>query len=378
MSNQSNLLTFDECVQVATKIKGLKKSEYKVTGKYPVIDQGQNFVTAYSDRQDLVESNTPFIVFGDHTRIIKYIDSPVILGNDGVKILRPKESLNARYLYYNLLCIRIPNTGYNRHFKFLIENKLMVPSLATQQKIAEILSSVDEAIQKTDQIIKKTEVLKYGLMENLLVKGIGHKKFKKTKFGEIPEEWELVTLGDVAKITNGQVDPKKEPYNNMTLIAPNHIESSSGRILERVSAFAQQAISGKYLVKSGDVIYSKIRPYLKKVTIADSDCLCSADMYPIKGTEKLDSRFLFHILLSDNFTNYANDNSGRTGIPKINRDELNGYIFTLPPVAEQQQIASILSSIDNDILSNQKAKAIYVYLKNGLMHDIFSQKIQVN
>ena len=295
------------------------------------------------------------------------------------------KSVDVKYLYYwidfnksYLTKMAVGSTVKSLRMYMLEKFPIKVPTKSVQQKIVDLFTSLDEAIQKTNQMIQKTVVLKQGLMQELLTKGIGHKKFKKTKLGVIPEDWELVFLGDVTKITNGQVDPKKEPYSNMTLIAPNHIESSSGRILERVSVFAQQAISGKYLVKSGDVIYSKIRPYLKKVTIADSDCLCSADMYPIKGTEKLDSRFLFHILLSDNFTNYANDNSGRTGIPKINREELSRYLFTLPPVIEQQQIASILSSIDNDMVSNQKTKAIYISLKNGLMQDIFSQKVQIN
>ena len=295
------------------------------------------------------------------------------------------KSVDVKYLYYwidfnksYLTKMAVGSTVKSLRMYMLEKFPIKVPTKSVQQKIVDLFTSLDEAIQKTNQMIQKTVVLKQGLMQELLTKGIGHKKFKKTKLGVIPEDWELVFLGDVTKITNGQVDPKKEPYSNMTLIAPNHIESSSGRILERVSVFAQQAISGKYLVKSADVIYSKIRPYLKKVTIADSDCLCSADMYPIKGTEKLDSRFLFHILLSDNFTNYANDNSGRTGIPKINREELSRYLFTLPPVIEQQQIASILSSIDNDMVSNQKTKAIYISLKNGLMQDIFSQKVQIN
>lgn len=247
-----------------------------------------------------------------------------------------------------------------------------------QQKIADILSSVNETVQKTNQIIQKTEFLKQELTKTLLTKGINHKNFKKTKVGVVPENWNIVSLKEVTKIASGQVDPKNEPYASMILVAPNHVESGSGRILERECAKDQQAISGKYLVEKGDVIYSKIRPYLKKVTIADSACLCSADMYPMKGLNNLNNNFLFHILLSEHFTNYANSNSGRTGIPKLNREELGNYTFALPPIKEQIEISSILSSMDEKILTNQEIKKKYVLIKNGLMNDIFNQKVQIN
>lgn len=256
--------------------------------------------------------------------------------------------------------------------------KVILPTFSAQQKIAIILTSIDEAIEKTNQIIQKAEILKQVVMRELLMRGIGNKDFKNTKLGKIPNEWTVVNLKDVTKITNGQIDPKKEPYSSMILIAPNHIESISGRILKKVSASEQHAISGKYLVDDGDVIYSKIRPYLKKVTIAEENCLCSADMYPMKGLENLDTKFLFHVLLSDDFTNYANNSSGRTGIPKINRDEIGRYAFALPPIREQKTIADILSSIDKEISVNQQIKVKSLLLKVGLMQDIFSQKVQIN
>lgn len=341
---------------------------------------------------DLIIANTDLTRAGDVIGAPLFVpklngENEYLYSMDISKLEVDNSKLNQKYLYQYLLTTQVRN--YMRgissgstvlHLKLKLVDNLSIPlpSMTVQQKIGNILSSIDEAIQKTDQIIQKSEELKSGLMNELLTKGIGHKKFNKTKLGEIPEEWELVALGDVAKITNGQVDPKKEPYSSMVLIAPNHIESNSGRILEKVTAFDQQAISGKYLVETGDVIYSKIRPYLKKVAIADLDCLCSADMYPIKGSDKLDARFLFHILLSDMFTNYANENSGRTGIPKINRDELNGYVFALPPINEQKRIASILSSVVADTFRNQELITKHLSLKNGLMHDIFNQEVQIN
>jgi len=262
--------------------------------------------------------------------------------------------------------------------KFESIQVLIPKSISEQQKIAEILGAVDEDIAKTQDVIEATEKLKKGLMQQLFTRGIGHAKFKKTKLGEIPEEWEIVKFGEVATIINGQVDPKQDQYKNMILVAPNHIESNSGRIIERESAEDQGAISGKYFVDKGDIIYSKIRPYLNKVALAVEQCLCSADMYPIKGTDRLDNVFLFYILLSKNFTDFANSNSARTGIPKINREELCSYEFVLPLVGEQQKIAEIISTVDDKISINKKLKNKLTLLKKGLMQDLLSGKVRVN
>lgn len=305
--------------------------------------------------------------------------------NQQFNSFHPHDELVPEFLAYDLIYRKneIQSLGGTTTIPFISKTSIsnlnvFVPPKDTQKKIADILSSLDEAIQITDQIIRKSEELKQGLMTEMLNRGIGHKTFKNTTLGKIPDDWNVVSLNEVAKVTNGQVDPKKEPYSSMILIAPNHIEPNSGRILEKVNAKDQQAISGKYLVNVGDVIYSKIRPYLKKVTIAEENCLCSADMYPMKGLGNLDNRFLFHILLSKAFTAYANSSSGRTGIPKINREELGGYKFALPTLKEQILIADILSSIDKEISTNQQIKAKNIQLKSGLMHDIFNQKIQIN
>ena len=167
-------------------------------------------------------------------------------------------------------------------------------------------------------------------------------------------EWKEVSILDVAPITSKLVDPKVEKYNSMILIAPDHIQSESGQIIAKATVREQNAISGKYLVKKGDVIYSKIRPYLKKVCIAPEDCLCSADMYPFSCTEKINSKYLQTILLSKQFTDYANSCSARTGIPKINRDDIALFFCKIPPIPEQEKIAETLSIWDSAIEKTEK------------------------
>lgn len=241
-----------------------------------------------------------------------------------------------------------------------------------QKKIVAVLVSVDEEIEKTKEVIKTTEKLKKGLMQQLFTRGIGHTKFKQTELGEVPDTWPVVSFGQVVNIVNGQVDPKESPYKDMVLIAPNHIEQETGHLLEKVTAEKQKAISGKYLVKKGSVIYSKIRPYLKKAVIVDEDCICSADMYPLDGGDKVDNLFLFYLLFSEKFSEYVNICSSRTGIPKVNREELSAFKFCLPNTIEQKQIATILSIVDEKIAVNKKLLAKQTELKKGLMKDLLS------
>lgn len=139
---------FDEVFVDKTKYgTKLKTSDYKECGKYPIIDQGQETIAGYTDAEDGVFKEVPVIIFGDHTRVIKYVDKPFFLGADGVKVLRSKYlDANYRYLFYALLDLKIPNTGYNRHFKWLKEAKIQYPTLKQQEKVVGILDKIEKVI----------------------------------------------------------------------------------------------------------------------------------------------------------------------------------------------------------------------------------------
>ena len=142
--------------------------------------------------------------------------------------------------------------------------------------------------------------------------------------GDIPLHWSVERFRFLATVNSGQVDPRKAAYRNVVLIAPNHIQSGSGRLLQQETADQQGADSGKYLVRKGQIIYSKIRPNLRKATIAPCDCLCSADMYPIAPV----TTELSTAILSDSSAFAALhrvrsvDTSMRVAMPKVNREAL--------------------------------------------------------
>ncbi len=169
--------------------------------------------------------------------------------------------------------------------------------------------------------------------------------YKQTEVGLIPEDWDVRPLLTTVRIANGQVDPKTEPYKSMVLVAPDHIESATGRLLDQQTAAEQRAISGKYLFSEGDIVYSKIRPYLRKAILAEFSGLCSADMYPLKPANDVSAGFMLAVLLGHRFSKYAESVSVRSGMPKINRAELAEYVVALPPHLEQRAIAGVLSDV---------------------------------
>jgi type I restriction enzyme, S subunit len=199
--------------------------------------------------------------------------------------------------------------------------------------------------------------------------------YKQTEVGVIPADWQLRPLLTAVRVASGQVDPKIEPFRSMTLVAPDHIESGSGRLLQKQTAEAQRAISGKYLFAAGDIVYSKIRPYLRKAILADFDGLCSADMYPLKPAPDVSVGFVFASLLGHHFSSYAESVSVRSGMPKINRVELAEYIMALPSTKDEQEaIAVVLSDADALIESLEQLLRKKRDLKQGTMQALLTGK----
>ncbi|MBZ4400964.1 restriction endonuclease subunit S [Myxococcus sp. AS-1-15] len=157
----------------------------------------------------------------------------------------------------------------------------------------------------------------------------------------LPPGWTWAQFDEVASIESDLVDPKALP--DAPHIAPNHIESKTGRLLPYSTVAADKVTSPKHQFRAGQILYSKIRPYLAKAVLVDFEGLCSADMYPV--STNLDPRFLLRWLLSDEFTARVSLDQGRTVLPKVNQAALGKIHVPVPPLNEQRRIVAKLEAL---------------------------------
>ena len=272
----------------------------------------------------------------------------------------------------------------------LAGTEIPIPPLHMQRQIAAFLTRVDltvrrlirakrrqiELLNEQKQVIINWAVTR-GLNPNTPLKQSGI-----YWLDEIPAHWNLRKLKCLVDITSGQVDPRVEPYRRQVLVAPNHVESGTGRITYEETAADQGADSGKYLVQEGQIIYSKIRPNLRKAAVALRDCLCSADMYPLSPNElELRTEFLLTLLLSDPFTRYALDCSMRVAMPKINRDALRQCWLWYPSLSEQDEILRALSTeiapLDTLVYAARRQIDLFREYRTRLIADVVTGKLDV-
>lgn len=242
--------------------------------------------------------------------------------------------------------------------KNLLRYSFKLPPLDEQKRIAELLWAADKVILQNRDILRNLNQIKQIEFDTLT--------------RELCSEKDKVFLGNLIKYASGQVDPKQEPYNKMPLIAPNHIESDTGKLLNVETAEEQCAISGKYVFHKGNIVYSKIRPALNKIIIAEFDGLCSADMYPIMPKDnRLNVRFLYYILTSRLFVNYATRESVRTSIPKLNRNTMSKFQFAYLPLEKQmkyvQELDRLQVAIDSSVERISRTQNMLQQLVNTMI-----------
>jgi type I restriction enzyme S subunit len=262
---------------------------------------------------------------------------------------------------------------------------LPLPPLPEQRRIAHVLSTIQRAIAAQDDLIAAARDLKRSLMRHLFTYGpipldqADQVPLKETEIGPVPEQWEVRCLGDLIAIASGQIDPRELPYLKMVHIGPEDVEEGTGRILAPKTAEELGLKSGKYLFTAQDVVYSKIRPYLRKVALPSFTGLCSADMYPLRPKGKLkDRHFLYYLLLSDVFTKQAVSHQQRTGIPKINRIQLASIHIPLPSDAEEQsRIADMLDAVSHKIEAEERRKAALQGLFQSMLHQLMTGQLRV-
>lgn len=320
------------------------KSCFKSSGKYPIIDQSENYIAGYEDDDNKAfHIQKPVICFGDHTRALKYVDFDFVLGADGVKILQPKDSVSTKYMYYCLKSIEIESLGYSRHYKILKDIKIPLPPLSVQEEIVAEIEGYQKIIDGAKQIVDN---------------------YKPTI--KIDPSWEMVKLGDVCDIKSGGTPDRANgnywggniPYVKTGLINFNTIQETDEFITEDGlnNSSAKIIPKGSVLMAMYGQGVTRGRVAILNINAAINQAV-SAML--IKSTKTLDINYLF-ITLTGMYNYLRAISSERGG----NQSNLNGQMIKnlslpLPPLETQQQIVEQINEEMEIVEQNKRLIAIF-------------------
>ncbi len=269
--------------------------------------------------------------------------------------------------------------------------RVPLPPLQEQRKIAEILTAVDDAIEKTDAIIKETQKLKKGLTQKLFTEGVGHTRFKETKIGRIPESWEVVQVGKICDVissginqadfeTNGQETPDTGLFKVIFMKVSDMNLPGNEKFIQtgNIERFYDETFVNKTnVVPPNATIFPKRGAAIKtnKKRISQSHIVLDPNLMaiPSKDERKANNRYLFCYFEMIDISSIQEE----APVPQLNKKDINPFLIPLPPIDEQQEIAAILSEVDTKIANEQATKAELEQLKKGLSQVLLTGRIRV-
>ena len=198
---------FEQAMKKVTYTNKILKKDFMTTGVFPIISQEEEYISGYwNDKKDVYKINKPVVIFGDHTKVIKYVNFDFVLGADGVKIFETIDEILPKYLYYYLKNTQLRNLGYARHYKLLKEKYIMYPPLSEQERIVRILDKAFENIEKAKQ----------NTLQNLNNAKELFESHLKTFFEKSNSDWREYRLIDItSKIGSGSTPlGGKKSYTN--------------------------------------------------------------------------------------------------------------------------------------------------------------------
>jgi len=338
--------------------------EFDVSG-IPVVNAG-DLLLSRANTAELLAS--PVLVPHDHHNLI--------LSHKTLRLVARREIADARYLLYALRQPRARQyflshaTGTSGSMRNVSQETIRncpipLPPLPEQKRIADILDKADAIRRKRQEELDTLSALRSSVFLRLF----GDPRTSRT-------DWPQVALGDVTVLDAPMVDPREDEHIDRVHLGPDRIEKNTGRLLPALTAREEGLISGKFLFDDRYVLYSKIRPYLRKVALPHFTGLCSADVYPIRPVESMATReYLFALLISEAFLSYTTSLPSRASIPKLNRKELAAYTFHLPPIDLQRQYTEILRSHETTTETFGKAADESEHLFNSLIQRAFKGEL---
>lgn len=332
----------------------------------------------------IVDKGDILIGMDGEFNIAKWSGSTSLLNQRVCKIKNTAPPFNIDYVYFQLqvglkeIEARTPSTTV-KHLSIKDIRKLRVycPPLPVQQKIAEILSTVDEQISATEHIIEKSKELKKGLMQKLFSEGVGHTEFKDTKIGKIPKDWEVVRAEDIClKVTDGTHDSPKKKEIGYNLVTSKNLKN--GKLdfstCYKISEEDYLEVNKRSYVEQYDVLFGMIGTIGNPVIIEQQEidfAVKNVGIFKTNGDKYL-GKWLCQYFNSNNIKNYINRQKNSSTQSFVALGLLRNFPVAKPPLKERDKIIEILCEADDKIEKEEQYKSELEQLKKGLMQQLLT------
>lgn len=336
-----------DCIDNVTYSNKILKQNFLEKGKYPIVDQSENFIAGYwNEKTDVFKIIKPVVVFGDHTRIFKYIDFDFVLGADGVKILQPIDEINPKYFYYILQSLEIKNLGYSRHFKELKDLEIPLPPIEIQQQIVSEIEGYQKIIDGAKQIVNN---------------------YKPTI--SINPDWEMVELGTLAKIKGGYAFKSDEFVDSGIQVLKISNVATGRLVLDKNPAFIQLSKKEdflKYLIKKGDILITMTgtegkRDYGDVCFIKnDGEYLLNQRVGKVElNSQEVIREYLAFAMMSPIYQDEIFRKATGVRQSNVSGTDLEEIRIPLPTITEQQTIVKAIEEEMQLVNSNKRLIAIF-------------------
>jgi type I restriction enzyme S subunit len=370
-------------VPVAGKSR-VQSRDYKPAGRFPIIDQGQEQIAGWTDDENaVIDAPLPLVVFGDHTRVFKFVDTPFARGADGTQLLRPKPEIDPLFFFYACRSVDLPARGYNRHFTVLKEKELSYPTDGDEQKaIAGVLRQTESALQKQFELLQTLQELKQAAMRELFTRGLRGEPQKETEIGPVPEGWEIVPLGSIC-IATDQVDLTTEGSRRIQYIDVSCVSREALAVVTTNEYLLRDAPGrARKRVFNGDVIFATIRPTLCRVARIPPEMdnqVCSTAFCVLRTNDPRGlGKFIFYAIQRPEFIDLLARIETGASDPAVTDRQVKAQPIPLPQKEERDEIVAILDAIDRKIELHRKKREVLEELFKALLHKLMTGEIRVD
>ena len=363
----------------------IQARDYRPSGRFPVIDQGQERIAGWTDDEcAVIAESLPLIVFGDHTRAFKFIDFPFARGADGTQLLKPKLSIDPLFFFYACRAIELPARGYNRHFSILKEKEIPLPAEQEEQKaIGVVLRRVEGALVQQSSLIETCRELKRSAMRELFTRGLRGEPQKETEIGPVPEGWLTEPIGTHHSVGSGGTPSRGNPafWSGGKIPWVKTAEVGYCVIRETEEHITQAGLEGSAakLLPAGTLLLAMYGQGVTrgKVAILGIEAACNQACAAIRPTDDcIDTKYLYHFLVSRYEVIRQLAHGGQQ--QNLNLDIVRDLPVAYPTNKEEQrEIVAILDAIDRKIDLHQQKRTVLKQLFKALLHQLMTGAIRV-